>query len=168
MSFNHFITFIISLFFLLFGSITLLLPWSETIRFFVIQFIERQIWPWNLFGLGFILIGGALLAQVRFARKRHHYTITIGANSSTLTHECLDEYLRIYWKKLLPKAEVPYKLQLKKNKMQITAKLPFFPQAQQEELLKKIEKDLSALMRDVLGYKQPIDISASFDSKPNH
>lgn len=166
MSFNSFITFIIALFFLLLGIMTMFLPWSETIRIYVVQFIEHQSYPWNLLGIGFLLIGIALLAQLWFTRKRHYYTIVIGKNRSTLTDNVIDDYLRIYWKKLLPKEEVPCKFQLKKQKLVINADLPFFPQSQQEELIKRIEEDLTALMRDVLGYKQPITITLGFASKP--
>lgn len=160
-----FITFVIALFFILLGIMTLLLPWSLSTREMVINFIEFNTWPWNFFGLGFLVIGLALIAHIWFSSRFRYYTVHIGPYSTSLSENVVDDYLRSYWQRLYPHTDIPYQFSFKKNKIQISVDLPYSPKDRQKEQIQQIEEDLSEMMRNFLGYRQNIELSISFEKQ---
>ena len=72
------------------------------------------------------------------------------------------DYLKSYWKQLFPKHDIPNYILLKKNKLQISADLPYVPEAQQKTLLNRIHRDLKHILTQILGYQQKYVISISF------
>lgn len=155
----------LALFFILFGLITLLLPWSETIRSHVVAFINENAWPWNLFGLGFILIGAAIGTYTILTKRRRYFSTKVGPNETTISDKVIDDYLRTYFAKQFPSQDIPYRFTLGKNTFHLTADLPFVPLEEQQELLLKIESDLQKLFYDFIGYRKQLKFSFSFSSK---
>lgn len=161
-----FITIIIALFFIVFGTLTLLLPWSETIRTTVIAFIQENSWPWNLFGLAFVLIGLALAAYTLLTSRHKYFKTKVGLNETVVSDAVIQDYLQSYWEKLFPRKEIPSRFNLKKNKIQIYADLPYIAHEEQKDLLKKIELDLSECLRDTLGFRKTLELNISFETRP--
>lgn len=157
-----FLNLILALFFILFGSITLLLPWSHTIQHHVIHFITENAWPLNLFGLGFILIGVAILAYTLLTKKKQYFSIKLGQNQATISDKVIDDYLKTYFAKQFPSQEIPYRFTLGKNTFHLVADLPFVPPEDQNKLLDKIENDLQKLFYDFIGYHKQLKFSFSF------
>lgn len=157
-----FLNLILALFFILFGSITLLLPWSETIRNNVVTFISENAWPWNLFGLGFILVGVAIGAYTILTKRKRYFSIKVGDNMTSISDKVIDDYLRTYFLKQFPSQEVPYRFTLGNNSFHLTADLPFVPLDDQQDLLRKIEDDMQQLLREFIGYHKQLKFSFSF------
>ena len=164
---HAFTSIVLALFFIMLGIATLIIPWSDTIRLLTIHFIEYNVWPWNLFGVGFLLIGFGLFAPLCLMRKRHYFTIYMGeSHQATINESIIQEYLHTYWKQLCPSHEILCHLLIKKRNMQISVELPYFPQEQQATLIKKIELDLPEMMRYCIGYDNDIELSISFEKAP--
>lgn len=166
---NHFlyalITLIISLFFILLGVICVLIPWSDSIQSSVIQFLQHNMLPLFLFGVSVIVIGVALASSILFSSRKRYYRIQSTAHPITLSETVIRDYLYTYWKKLFPQHEIPCHVIMKKKKIQVIADLPFIPILEQKSLLEKIEKDLVDMFRDILGYREELDISISFEKE---
>lgn len=158
-----FITFIIALFFILLGTLTLLLPWSERIQGLAIHFIHENQWSWNLFGLGLLTIGFGLAIYLWITSRRRYHTFKIGLNEVIISDHVIDDYLRTYFAKLFPTQEVPYRFTVKKNKLKVVADFPFLPIEDQKELLNKVSHDLTEILRDFLGYRKTFELSISFE-----
>lgn len=161
-----FLTVIIALFFLILGFFAFFLPWVESLQVIVINFIRFDAWPWNLFGLGLIIAGLALLGHVWYASKRTYLTLKTGIYETTIHQSVLDDYFRSYWQKLFPKQEIPYHFALKRRKILIHADLPFFPKEEQGALANRIKEEISGILRDFLGYPYQMEISLSFEKSP--
>lgn len=157
-----FLNLILALFFILFGSIALLLPWSETIRDHVARFISENSWPWNLFGLGFILIGVAIGAYTILTKRKRYFSSKQGSNTTTVSDKVIDDYLRTYFSKQFPSREIPYRFTIGKNTFHLIADLPLVPPEDQQELVNKIENDMQQIFREYLGYDKQLKFSFSF------
>ena len=158
-----FLNLILALFFILFGSITLLLPWSETIRNHVVDFINDNAWPLNLFGLGFILIGLAIGAYTILTKRKRYITIKQGANETTISEKAINDYIRTYFSRQFPSREIPYRFTLSKNAFHLIADLPFIPLEDQKQIVERIEEDLQKIFREYLGYDKQLTFSFSFE-----
>lgn len=159
-----FLNLILALFFILFGLITLLLPWSENVRSHVVAFINENAWPWNLFGLGFILIGIAIGAYTLLTKRNRYFTSKQGSNETTISEKVIDDYLRTYFAGQFPSQDIPYRFTISKNKFHLVTDLPFIPLENQPEVIQKIEDDIQKIFRDYLGYKKELKFSISFAS----
>lgn len=140
----------------------MLIPWADQIRYSVIHFISENPIALFFFGLSIALIGIALIATIVFNSQRRYYHIQSGSHPITLSETVVSDYLNSYWKKLFPNQETPCRVLIRKKKIQVTADLPFVPILEQKSLLEKIEKDLLSTFRDVLGYREELDVSISF------
>jgi hypothetical protein len=158
-------TFILALFFILLGTLSLLLPWSQEVREVLIQFIQTETWPWNVLGGVLFIIGASLLIQIWLSRRKRYHLIQVGLNEAIVSDKVLDDYLRSYFEKLFPTQEVPYSFTIKRHKLKITADLPFVPQEDQKKILEKMSEDLALILRDFLGYRKSMDLSISFENK---
>lgn len=160
------ITVIISLFFILLGIISLLIPWSEQIRSSIILFIADNTLALLLFGFCSVIIGAGLISTIVLNSQRRYYRIQSGSHPITLSESVVQDYLTVYWQRLFPQKEIPCRLVIKKKKIQVIADLPYVPILEQKSLLEKIEKDLLDTFRDVLGYREELDVSISFAQEP--
>lgn len=164
--FYSFITLIIALFFFILGFIAMLIPWSSGISNMIVSFIVNQSLILFLFGLGFAVIGAALALHIILSSRRRYVTLHLGKLTFSISEKLIGDYLSAYWKELFPHKEIPYRVVLKKHSVEITADLPFAPLEVQKDLLEKIEKDLGDLFRDVLGYREDLNLEISFQPKP--
>jgi hypothetical protein len=159
---HSFLNLILALFFILIGIITLLLPWSETIRNTFVTFINENAWPWNLFGLGFILIGSGIGAYTALTKRKQYFSIKLGPCETSISEKVIDDYLRTYFTKQFPSQDIPYRFTLSKNTFHLTVDLPFVPIEDQKELLSKMEEDLQGIFREFIGYRKKLNFSFSF------
>lgn len=166
MNFNRFlyslITFAVSLFFILLGLIAILFPISSTIREAVLTFVLEESWTLAVFGLGFFLTGIALAAQILFSSKKQTIAIGTTTHPVEISEAVVHDYLKHYWETLFPEDEVPCRIAIKKNKILVSADLPFCEAGEQKALIKKMDSDLGNLMRDFLGLTKSLHLTISF------
>ncbi len=156
----------VAFFCLMLGAISCLVLWSPKVRTDLVQFILEDSLIIFLFGFCFFLIGATILLQVFFHMQKRHYSIRSKNNSIYISEEIFQEYLNSYWKQLFPKNEIPNEIALKKNKVHISAELPFMPIHQQKAILQRIENDLSELFNRLIGYRKEYVLSISFLPQP--
>lgn len=163
--FYSLITLLVALFFIVLGALAMMLQWSTHVSSSVIDFILNNTTTLFLFGFVAVVIGVALTINIAQSAFTHYYRIRSTDNPVILSDALIYDYLNSYWKELLPYAEVPCRILLKKHRIQIVADLPYFPVKEQKELLKRIEQDLLDLFRGVLGFRDELDLSISFKKK---
>lgn len=164
--FYSLISFLIAIFFILLGLIGVLIPWSENVRAEVITLINEHSIAISLFGLSFMTIGIAVMANIIINSKTSYHHFTLGKNFVSVDESIIQRYLNEYWKELFSGQEIPHRITLKDNKINITADLPYLQQQQQGILLAKIEQELTELFSDILGYRQQFSLSVSFQAEP--
>ena len=160
--FQSFISLTIALFFLMLGIVSVMLPWSPTVRMDLIRLLLDHSIAIFLFGFGFIIIGLAVIINIAFSARRNYYRLKSGPKSIWVDETVIQNTIDSYWTKIFPKSRIPNHLTLKKNKIHLVADLPFIPLAEQKELLEKIKIDLSDLLATFLGYRDTFYLSASF------
>lgn len=164
--FQKILSLLLSLFFLLIGTVSLFIPWSSWIRTEVIQFILEDNLIIPLFGLGFIIAGLSLaIYSISQARQRYFY-LRIGPRSIAVDETLLQRYLETYWQKQFPKYPIATHLNLKKDSIQIEAEFPATPEQSQKDLLEKVKQDLSDIFSITLGYPHEIYLTATFQNIP--
>lgn len=119
-----------------------------------------------LFGLAFLVIGAALALHILLSSRVKYVTLRSGQNAVLISKEVLESYLASYWKELFPNREIPCRLVIKKRKIEVIADLPYMPLEEQKVVLEKIDSDLNGLFRDILGYRDELDLSVSFQNEP--
>lgn len=163
--FYYLASFVIAIFFIFFGIISFFLPETEEGLKTLAQFIMQNTWLTYLFGFLFITIGIAILTNIRLNVKKQYYRVKSGKHLTLLDERIFEQYLDTYWKELFPKAEIPSRAHINKNKLYITADLPHIPLSEQKPLLQQIENDLNEILIKYLGYHQEYIISISFQSE---
>lgn len=161
------ISFIISIFFILLGVVGVLLPWSSDMRTRITQLLLEESWLVFLFGLGFIIIGTAIVTNLILSTKRRYYEIRSNHLVTKIDESLFQDYLSTYWKQLFPACEIPNQIILKNNKIHVAADLPYIPLEQQKTLLERIERDLNDIFNRILGMRYEYVISISFQSEPD-
>jgi hypothetical protein len=161
-----FIRFFIGLFFILLGLIGIILPWSNAVRLAVIQFIQDEPLTLSLFGLSFILIGLALLTHLLMASKRHYYQVRSGDQSVTVDQSVIQQLVEAYWKERFPDRDIPCELRLKKNKIYLTADLPYLAANEQKPFLNQIKRELESHFKQLLGPQAEFNLFVSFQDEP--
>lgn len=162
-----FISFIISVFFILLGVVGILLPWSSGVRTHLTQILLEESWFIFLFGIGFIIIGTAIATNLILGAKRRYYEIRSNHLVTKIDESLFQDYLSTYWKQLFPACEIPNQITLKKNKIHVAADLPYIPIEQQKTLLERIERDLNDIFNRILGLRYEYVISISFQAEPD-
>jgi hypothetical protein len=163
--FYSIITLLIALFFIILGAIAMIIQWSHHVAITVIDFMLNHTLSISVFGFLAVVIGIALVINVVQSALTRYYRIRSDKSPISLSDTLISDYLSTYWKELFPYAEVPCRILLKKHRIQIVADLPPFPIGEQKELLKRIEEDLLDLFRSVLGFRDELDLSISFQKK---
>lgn len=164
--FYSLISFIVGLFFILLGVVGILVPWSPEVRSHLVRFIQEDSVFIFLFGLGLLIIGLAIATFVILSTRKRYYEIRSGENLVKIDEALFQDYLNIYWKQLFPKYEIPNRVALKKNKIYVTADLPYIPDSQQKALIERIERDLNDIFTRIIGYSHEYVISISFQEAP--
>lgn len=144
-----------------------MLPWSPVAQTDLIFFILEDSVAIFLFGFAFLAIGIAIITQVILHSRKNYYHLQSGPRSISVDETVISDYINSYWKDLFPKTYIPSRLNFKKNKIHITADLPYIPQSEQKELLERIKNELDERFTNLLGYRDTFYLSASFQSKKN-
>ncbi|MBS4170801.1 Uncharacterized protein NEOC95_001537 [Neochlamydia sp. AcF95] len=160
------LTFAISLFFIVLGLLSILVQASQHVRSEFVAFIERDQLFLSLFGIGCLAIGVAIIFYLRTNLKKSYLKINSKDNHAYFLDENIfQEYMHDYWKQLFPKEEVPSSILIKKNKVVITADLPYIPSAKQKALMARINDDVKEMLVRLLGYQQEYVLSLSFQKE---
>jgi len=160
--FYYLVSFIIAIFFIFFGIISFFLPETEEGLKNLAGFILQNTWLTYVFGFLFIIIGVAILINIKLNVKKQYYKIKAGNRLTLLDEKIFEQYLDTYWKELFPKIEIPSRATIKNNKLYITADLPAVPLSEQKTLLQQVESDLNEILIKYLGYHQEYIINISF------
>lgn len=163
--FYSLISFVVAIFFILIGVISIMIPWSPSVRTDLIQFILEDSIAIFLFGFGFIIIGLAIAINILQSSKRRYYYVRTGNNSVSIDETLIQEYLNSYWRSLFPQHDVPTRFTLKKNKIHVFADLPSLPVPQQKILVDRIKRDLNDIFSKILGYQNDFMLSISFQKE---
>jgi len=147
------------------GLVAVLLPWSPLVRADIIQFILEDSIAIFLFGFVFIVVGLAIVISILLSTRRSYYRLKGGVQSVLIDEHVIQDYLDTYWKELFPKTTIPNRLQIKKNKIYLSADLPYIPQEEQKVVLERIRNDLTDIFSSFLGYQEPFHLAASFQSE---
>lgn len=162
--FYSLISLTVAIFFIMLGVLTVLLPWSPSVRTDLIQFILEDSLAIFLFGFVFICVGLAIVIYIILGTRRSYYRLKGGTQSVHIDEAVVQDYLDTYWKQLFPKTSIPTRLQIKKNKIHLIADLPFIPHAEQKKVLERIKTDLTEIFGSFLGYREPFYFTASFQT----
>ena len=91
--FYSLISFIIALLLILTGIIGLIVPWSGTIRGFLIQTITEDAFAISLFGFTFVVIGTAIASYILLNSRKHYYHIKTGDSSVLVDEGIIQDYI---------------------------------------------------------------------------
>ena len=163
--FYYLFSFIVALFFILFGVISIILPWSPKLRTDLIEFILENSIALSLFGFGFLVIGLGFLISLYLSSKRQYYYLKTDDDSVLVDEAVIQQYLDSYWKQLFPEQTVYSRISIKKNKIKIAAELPNVSEEERKTLLERIQADIKEILKSVLGYNKECLISLSFPSQ---
>lgn len=161
--FYSLISFIVSLFFILFGIICMMFPWDADIRTAAIQFVLENSLAIVLFGFGMFLIGASVIVNLFQNVRKRYYHVRTDANAISVDENIIQSYLNSYWKNHYPNEEIPYRFTINKNKIHLYADLPYCPKPQQQTEVERIQSELSALLRRSVGLKTDFKLSLSFE-----
>lgn len=164
--FYSLISLVIAIFFLMLGVVSLMLPWSPSAQADLIELIQKDSMNLAFFGFGFILIGLSIVINIALSARHHYYQVKSGPYSVQVDEAIIQDYLDSYWRQLFPRSEVPNRFMIKRNKIHITADLPYVPPSEQKALLKQSSDELAQLLESFLGYRKPVSLSASFQPEP--
>ncbi len=156
------ITFSIALFFILFGIIGIILPLSTGMQALAIDLILQQPVLIFLFGISMLAIGVVTALNIMLGMRRHYFHIKVQGKPVSVDSALIHSYVKTYLEDLFPGKEIPFQLQIKKNKISVTVDLPAIEENQQSALLDRISDELRELFTSFLGYKHHFHLSASF------
>lgn len=159
------ISFIIALLLILAGIIGLIVPWSDSVRTFLIKMIIEDSLAISLFGFTFIVIGTAIAAYILLNSRKSYYHIKTGDESVLVDEGIIQDYLMIYWKELMPEAQINSRVALKNNKIDISVDFPHVPPAGQRPLLERVRNDVREALFKFLGYHDEFQLHATFQKK---
>lgn len=166
--FYSLITLVVALFFIVLGVMSMILLFSPYVRSTLVQFILENSVMLFLFGFSFLVIGVAIVTHIILGAKKKHYYIKSNNHSIYINEDIFQQYLNDYWKQLFPNQDIPNQVILKKDKVQITAELPFVPIPEQKKVITRIERDLSELFNRLIGYRKEYILSLSFQPEHKH
>jgi len=153
---------LIAIFFILLGIICIMIPWLPPIRTHIILFFLENTLALSLFGMVFLIIGVAIVANILISARHRYYRIRSGSHAVVVDEAVIQQYLDKYWSELFPDCEVPNKVMLKNNRIHVFANFPYLPLSEQKSVLKRIEEDLTDAFDRMLGYQKEFYLSASF------
>jgi hypothetical protein len=160
-------SFLLALFFVLMGLLCLIFPWSEMMQSAVIDFILTNSLAISLLGLTSLILGVGRIFFIISGNKPAYYHYRSDSRPVWIDESIIQNYVESYWKTLFPRGSISNRIVLKKNKIFLSADLPYVPAAEQPQLMHKIQKELSEKLALMLGYKGSFTLSATFQPKPN-
>lgn len=153
---------LIAVFFLLLGTIALVLPWDIDFRLTLFDFLSSHTFTMLLMAAAFYAIA-ILIFKTVFGHRRRYYSVRTGAQSIAVDPLVIKQTLQPYWKGLFGSKEVTSQVDIKHNKIYITAHLPNCPFDQQRDLFKKIETDIVERLKKTLDYRDELHLTVSFE-----
>lgn len=148
------------IFFILFGILTLMVPWAPRYRDALI-YLLTQGWLLLLpIGCAFIALGILLLKYIT-VRNRTYYQIRSGDRAVSVSETLIESALNIYWTEQFPNREVFCNIQIRNSVLHITVDLPYVLFTEQKARLHQIENELTELFK-TLGYTDSFHLLASF------
>lgn len=160
--FYSLISIIITLFFVLMGSLAIIIPWSEAIRTRLIQFIQEDSLAISLFGFAILVTGLSWLANIILNSRRKTYRLKSDSGLIDIEESVIQDYVNAYCKKLFPDHEIPCRLVIKDNKIHLSIDFPNVPENDQKDLLNRIKIDLKSTFARILGYRDQFYLTATF------
>lgn len=157
-----FITFIIALFFTLFGFFSILTSLVFHIRITFANFILNNPLLLFIFGLCLFACGLALITYILLTSRKKVIVIRTGKNAVSVDEALVQSYLNAYWAKLFPNHDVASYIIVKKNLITIVANLPSVDYEDQKLLLERIESDIQEIFKDIIGHQDEIELDLSF------
>lgn len=157
---------ILAAFFVLLGLISLIFPWSASIRTQVVGFLLSNSLILTLIGLSFLMIGLGVILQMLNGLKRRYVVLKEKGPKTEISEEVFEDYIKLYFNELFPKTNVPLRVQLKKKKAKVIADLPYIHEEEQEPLLNRIEDDLTDIFRELIGWRHDLLLAISFAPRP--
>lgn len=143
------------------GVILVFLPWIAAFRQGFIELLLTNKAILMLLGVAISSIGSLLLINT-INQRHHYYHVSKGNRAITVDNTVINQYLHTYWQNLFPNKKINSDVLIKKNSLHIVAELPDCPFEKQDELLKKIEDDLTDLFNQILDYKKKLTLSIHF------
>lgn len=158
-------TFCFGIFFIFFGALGVIFPYSQTIRNEAVSLLSEHSAFLLFLGFSAILLGVSLLINILIHSKRKYIHLTIKGSNISVDETAIEHYLAIYWKELFPNEEIPCYLAFKNEQIYITADLPFTEMENQKAYVEKIQTELRSMLSKTIGYTAPFHLSISFDTK---
>jgi glucan phosphoethanolaminetransferase (alkaline phosphatase superfamily) len=159
------ISLIVALFFIFIGIVSCMLPWFPGVRLALTNFILENSIMIFLFGFCFMIVGIAYIAGIFWGSRRHYYNVKSGPYSVNISETIFHDYLDSYWKQIFPNTQVPCTVKLSRNKVHVTADLPFVPLGEQKDLIEKMQQDVTEIFTRILGYRAEYLFSVSFNEE---
>ncbi len=151
-----------AVFFLAFGAIAALIPWSTRLQELVVQFVRDHYVAVSLAGLGFLALGVVLSMHWRRGTKRHYHYIRSGARSVAIDEQLVDSYLKSYWQDCFPELDIESQASLLNHQLQILVHFPPVSKAEQKQILTRVQNELEELLTQSIGYHEPFRLRATF------
>lgn len=160
--FFQMISYLLALFFVMLGILCTVIPWSEPMRRVLVDFLEHGWATLFFIGVGCLVIGLAVLINLSISGSRRYYAIRTGPSTISIDKALIEAYLKEYFSGRYPKRDIPCRVMVKRNHLQIAADLPNTPLSGQRDLLKDIEKEIRELLSTNIGYDKSLRLFISF------
>lgn len=142
-----------------------MLPWWTPVRQGAAQFILNNPMALFFFGLAFLIVGGGIAANIILTSRRRYYTLEGKNVHISVDQNLIQSYLDAYWKELFPSLEIPSRLTIHQDKIEIMTEFPFIPEEEHQALLTRIHRDLENMFSSLIEFDGEIILTASFESK---
>lgn len=151
-----------ALFFAVFGLLCMLISLSEFLGQMVIEFLQRHGISLFLVGFGSLAVGIFLFITLWRQSWRRTYSIRTGTRAITVDPSLIETCIKAYWGKRYPSSDIPCRVWVKKDILQISADLPETPLANQKSLLTEMERELQEFLAETIGYQRRLHFFISF------
>lgn len=160
------ITLFIAIFFVLLGLIGIIISLSSNMKALAASLILDHSILMFIFGLCILCIGAATVFNIVISSRRKYHNFKVGNQPVSVDTQLIESYVKNYLQDLFPNTETPSRVELKKSKLHITLDLPYIPLESQHDLTERMKSELQELLTTLLGYKQPFNLSVSFQLPP--
>ena len=107
-----------------------------------------------------MILAAILFVGLYAMNKKHYYQVDMQSHKTTVDEDIVQMYVEKYWKEVFPDQKISAKVLLHRGqKIEIIGEFPDVAQERQNELLEKMEFDLSAIFKQNLGYGQDFKLT---------
>jgi hypothetical protein len=147
------------------GFLILLLPFSYSLREWMYDAPLENRMMFVLIGTLLFLLAGFLLVILLQGEGRRAYRIEGNLGHIYLHEGVVTGYIERYWKAEFPEREIVSQVRIRGDRIEIRADLPRVAEDEQQQIIKKVERDLAELFKETLGYKKEYLLAISFPSE---